>query len=202
MQRQLRNLYKKVYYERFYILLRSFDANFVKSCGCGYREFPEKLESILTEKPVRPNIIGNACYYQPFISIGNSSRIFHPQVPKTNGLVTKMQYGHMSKLILNFNGQVESHPSIYSTLYLPKNENWHLTLNGIRLKFLLQDTIRDSALAPFYYIRLYFEIDCSDVDMIILGYQMVNKLKRERTSRFSLLPRDMIKVILSFLIDI
>lgn len=201
-RKRIKKLYEKTYFERFRVLMRSFNPVYHRSCGC-HAYISPFIKTLLSDKemetPSFKHTYSTAYYSTPIARIAYNFR--NEFLPQNNGLICKLTYGEPSKLVfdlINYRETVhEKH-----TIYEPEPGKI-MTLNGVPLTFLVKRRKSNGSVGgkQVYNIRLYFQIDCSDISQLIEGYHLIAALRRNENYYFSRLPKEMIKLIQHYILE-
>ena len=147
---------------------------------------------------------------RPKLSVNYASNFVNENIPsEITGFVCKMVMGAPTNIKLNFaNFQNAFQREREGVLYLPASNSAYLTANGCKLSFMLIERIQDGFAfgKPIYNRRYYFQIYCQEEidEKIKIPRQRrcylrryIRRLGQDDTSLFSLLPREIINLILS-----
>lgn len=208
IRERITRMYERMYIDQIFLLVKSLNEAFCYSPNVAVKltnyGAPEDM------KWRRNNINNMYTFWNWYLSVchqiryGNFKRKFNP---KTNGLVCKLEFYSWTKFKMDL-VQGDQSSVIDEECKIPPGdmilhqaqEGIPLTLNNIPIKFCSTEQYGSR---HGYYVRtrIYFELECVEFDKRMKAYHLIKGLRRNEKSLFSRLPKELIKVIQSYLLD-
>jgi hypothetical protein len=181
-RQRITRYYETMYFEKYDRLIKSMEIDYCLSCGC-----PEYTWH--TDKRVT----------QPHVNIRYRADHKKPALHNFTGLVCKLTLGLPSILTLRVSETIRC-DDVNVSLFLPK-DGQPLTMNDTPITFLMVERKPDGRTnIPVYNMQDYFQIDCRrEMRLLTDAYHYIAKLRRNEKTYFSLLPKEMIRLIQKFL---